>query len=151
MNIKDIEGREMSFDGDKLDQIFGGQKFLMQGYKSIAENHFSKVFGSKVSISDQAWGGTESNLHTKTGNFLIKDMLDAAIQELSESIQSMKNWKSWKQTEVPTDVEHWQEEMIDALHFFVEACILADITPVKIHELYFKKHQVNQFRQESNY
>ena len=154
MNIKDIEQTEnnnLSFEGDKLDQIFKGQKYLMGPYKEIAEKHFEKVFGSKINLDPEAWDGRESNLHTKTGNFLVKDMIDATIHELSEATQTMKNWKPWKQTEMPTDTEHFKEEMVDALHFYIEALILAGVTSEELHELYFKKHKVNQFRQRSQY
>ena len=140
-----------SSNGDKLELIFTGQKELMERYLPIAENHYEKVFGSKVRINPEAWKGSEGNLHTKVGNFLIKDMIDASIQELGEAIQTMKNWKAWKQTEMPTDSLHWKEEMIDALHFYVEACILAGITAEELFDLYFKKHAVNKFRQDSKY
>lgn len=158
MNTKDIDKAKgikndflSNLPKDKLEAIFGGQKFLMKTYLPIAEKHFEKVFGSKVKIDEKAWAGKESNLHTKVGNFLIKDMLDASIQELAEAIQCMKNWKAWKQTEMETDAEHWKEEMVDALHFFIEALILAGVSAEDIHELYFKKNKVNQFRQRSNY
>jgi len=154
MNILDIERTEDNsnlFEGDKLDQIFEGQRFLMKNYKEIAEKHYQKIFKVPVKISDEAWSGGESNLHTKEGNFLIKDMLDATIQELSESIQTLKNWKAWKQTEIPSDTDHFKEELIDALHFYIEAAILSGITSEELHSLYFKKHAVNQFRQRTNY
>ena len=158
MNTKDIDkAKDIKEDflskmpKDKLEAIFAGQKFLMEKYLSIAEKHYEKVFGSKVKIDEKAWEGKESNLHTKVGNFLIKDMLDAAIQELAESIQTLKNWKAWKETEMETDVDHFKEELIDALHFYIEACILAGISARDVHDIYFKKNKVNQFRQRSKY
>lgn len=156
MNITDVkqiqkDPNKPSSDEDKLNQIFSGQKELMKDYKEIAEKHFKKVFGTDIKISPLAWEGGELNLHTKIGNFLIKEMLDSAIQELSESIQTLKNWKAWKQTEVPSDVNHFKEEMADALHFYIESCILSGITSEELHELYFKKHGVNKFRIKSNY
>lgn len=160
MNIKDIDkadGKEErisfmeSLPKDKLEGIFKGQKKLMGDYLSIANKHYSKVFGSDVEIDPEAWEGKESNLHTKTGNFLVRDMIEATIQELAETIQTMKNWKAWKQTEMETDVEHWKEEMVDALHFYVEALILAGVDADELFKLYYKKHGVNEFRQRSKY
>lgn len=158
MNINDIDKatteNNLDFSNlpkDKLEAMFMGQSALMAKYKPIAEKHYEKVFGTPVKISDEAWNGGNGNLNTKAGNFLIKDMLDASIQELAEAIQTMKNWKPWKQTEMETDIPHFKEEIIDALHFFMEACIFAGITPQELYDLYFKKNQVNQFRQRSNY
>ena len=153
MNTNDIEkiDNTPAPEGDKLDMIFEGQSELMEKYLPIAEAHFEKVFGSKVKIDPKSWYGQESNLHTKLGNFLIKDMIDAAIQELAESVQTLKNWKARKQTEMQSDVEHWKEEMVDALHFYVEALLLAGVTSEELYNLYFKKNKVNQFRQKSQY
>lgn len=154
MNTQDISKDNLSNSSlisDKLESIFSGQKELMKDYKEIAEKHYQKIFGQEVKIKDEAWEGTNDNLHTKVGNFLIKDMLDACIHELSETVQTLKNWKSWKQTEMMTDVDHFKEEIIDGLHFYIEACILAGMTAEEIHEIYFKKHAVNKFRQNSLY
>lgn len=152
MNTLEKTGESKNkFEGDKLDRIFAGQKELMQHYKKISEDHHSKIFKQGVLFSDEAWQGSDSNLHTKEGNYLIRDMLNSAVQEIGEVIQSMKNWKSWKSTEVPTDVDHFKEEMIDVLHFLIEAMILSGFTSEEMYDLYFKKNEVNHFRQESNY
>lgn len=139
------------FEGDKLDKMFAAQKELMGPYKEIAQKHYEKIFKSKVEFSDEAWEGSEENLHTKEGNYLIRDMLNACNQEIGEAIQVLKNWKSWKQTEMPTDVNHFKEELADAAHFFIEALIFCGISSEEIFELYFRKHAVNEFRQKSNY
>ena len=154
MNTKDIkieEGDKEVIDGDLLKTIFFKQKQLMKKYKGICEDHYGKIFMKKVEISDEVWNGKTSNLHTRVGNMLIKEMIDSTIQELSEAIQTMKNWKPWKQTDMETDVEHFKEEMIDGLHFYIEALILAGVDADEVFELYFKKNKVNQFRQNSKY
>lgn len=152
MNTSDTTAKGAEkFDGDKLDKMFAAQKHLMQPYKGISELHYGKIFNQKVNFSDEVWEGSEKNLHTKEGNYLIRDMLNAASQEIGESIQVMKNWKSWKQTEMPTDVNHFKEEIADVVHFLIEAMIFAGIGPDEIFDLYFRKHAVNEFRQESKY
>ncbi len=152
MNLKDRSGESKNdHAGDKLDKIFSGQKALMPKYKEIAEEHYAKIFKQKVHFSAEAWSGSSSNLHTKEGNYLIRDMLNAAAQEIGETIQVMKNWKAWKATEMPTDVTHFKEEFVDILHFLIEAAILAGITPDELFDLYFKKNEVNHFRQDSKY
>ncbi|MEK6884870.1 MAG: dUTP diphosphatase [Nanoarchaeota archaeon] len=154
MNTTEIKKEDLSNSSlisDKLESIFEGQKELMKDNKKIAEEHYRKVFGKEIEIPEEVWEGKEENLHTKIGNFLIKDMLDASMHELSETVQTMKSWKAWKQTEIMTDVNHWKEEAVDSLHFFIEAMIFAGITAEELHELYFKKHAVNLFRIKSNY
>lgn len=155
-STKDIEliteGEEVvTFEGDKLDQIFQGQKFLMRNYKTILEEKLFQRYGVHVNLDQKVFDGGEFNLHTSLGNEMIYKMITAAIQELAESIQVMKNWKDWKLSEIPTDVEHFKEEMVDALHFFIEALVFSGVTPEELYELYFKKHKVNQFRQKTNY
>jgi hypothetical protein len=152
MNTKETTGESSKeFKGDKLDRIFEAQASLMARYKPIAEEHWSKVFKQPSLFSEEAWKGGEFNLHTREGNVLIKDMIEACMQELAEAVQTMKNWKPWKMTEMPSDADHWKEEMIDALHFYVEAMQLAGVTPDEMHDLYFKKKEVNEFRQDSKY
>lgn len=152
MNTTETTGESSKkYEGDKLDRIFAGQKDLMKKYRTIAGEHYSKIFRTPVEFSTEAFEGGEFNIHTKEGNYLIRDMLNASIQEMGEAVQVLKNWKAWKQTEMPSDSEHFKEELIDALHFFVEALILAGFTPDDVHDLYFRKNEVNHFRQDSNY
>lgn len=152
MNIKETSGEtKNNYDGDKLDRIFAAQKDLMLKYKPVAESHHSKIFKNDVKYSDGVWEGGEHNLHTREGNSVIKEMIQATNQELAEAVQVMKSWKPWKQTEVPCDVEHWKEEMIDALHFYIEALLLAGVTSDDLYNSYFKKKEVNEFRIETNY
>lgn len=152
MNTLDTKTTDHTqFEGDKLDQIFAGQKKLMEDYKPIAEDHYSRIFGQEVKFSDEMWAGGEANLHTKAGNYMVVGMINASIQELAESIQTLKNWKPWKQTEMPSDAPHFKEEMVDALHFYIEACLFAGMTADELHEIYFKKHAVNVKRQETKY
>lgn len=152
MNTKETTGETKNdYEGDKLDRIFAAQRDLMLKYRPVAEKHHSNIFKTPVKYSDGVWEGGEYNLHTREGNSVIKEMINAANQELAEAVQVMKSWKPWKQTEVQCDVEHWKEEMIDSFHFFVEALLLAGVTSEELYETYFKKKEVNDFRIKSQY
>ena len=152
MNTQEVSGDTRNlYEGDKLDRMFKAQYDLMQKYKNVAEDHLSKIVKQPVQYSDEAWKGGEFNLHTREGNVLIKEMIQASMQELAEAVQVLKSWKPWKQTEIPADVDHWKEEMVDAFHFFMEALLLAGVTPDELYELYFKKKEVNEFRIETKY
>ena len=50
-----------------------------------------------------------------------------------------------------TDVPHLKEELADALHFFVEACIFIGMDAAELFSYYMRKNKVNQFRQNSKY
>ena len=53
---------------------------------------------------------------------LVKDSVYRALEEVYEADLCLKN-KEWKKTEMLTDEEHFKEEMIDAIHFWLEAMI----------------------------
>ena len=72
------------------------------------------------------------------------------VEELFEASNCLKN-RVWTQTEPVTDMNHFLEEISDALLFFIEFLIATGLTPEQVFELYLKKHQVNQFRIESKY
>lgn len=80
----------------------------------------------------------------------LKDLAYRTVEELSEATNCLKN-KPWKDSFIATDKEHFEEELADALHFFVELLITAGLSPEDVFLLYFKKHHVNQFRQRSRY
>ena len=64
--------------------------------------------------------------------------------------ETLKN-KPWKQTQMPTDKNHFYEELSDSFHFFLGLCLMVGLTPQDLFRIYFAKHQVNEFRITSNY
>jgi len=49
------------------------------------------------------------------------------------------------------DEIHLKEELADALHFFIEACILIGMDAEELFDIYMRKSEVNKFRQRSKY
>lgn len=141
MNTNDAGVKEAPEQGellDKLDQMYEAQRQLIAKYIPIEAKN-GRVFPV-----------TPIDVNVPTVQAFIKDEIHRIICELEEAADCLKN-KYWKQTHVPTDVTHFHEEIADSFHFFLELCIWLDITPKKLFELYFKKHEVNQFRQRSAY
>jgi len=66
--------------------------------------------------------------------------------ELEDSVP----WKWWKDAE-PVDWQNIAIELIDELHFWVSKCQLAGLDAEKLAELYHKKNQLNQLRQDRGY
>jgi len=90
------------------------------------------------------------DLDDRKGQARLKDFAWRVTEEIGEAMNCLKN-RPWKQTHMLTDREHYEEELADAFHFFVELCILSGIDSGKLFDLYTRKSQVNQFRQRSQY
>lgn len=103
MNITDVETGENTIQS--LGDIFSHQEELFCKYKEIEGMDFP---------------GKIVNVHTAGGQKWLKDFLWRTTEELSESFEAgIEN----------EDVVHQIEELADALHFFVEFCIIAGVTP----------------------
>lgn len=143
MNIRDVKlaSEVMCDTGEKdmLRNIFQKQWELMHKYHKIEEKN--KCLLSKDVPVD---------INSPRGQMQLKDFAWRITEELGEAMSCLKN-KPWKQTHMETDVDHYQEEIADAFHFFIELCILSGIGPDDLFNLYMKKNHVNQFRQRSKY
>lgn len=138
MNILDIE-TEAPEDGDRLANIFGRQTDLMNKYHEIEKGNGLLQYE-----------GVPVDLHDRAGQARIRELIRRTTDELSEASHCLKN-SPWKKSHVLTDENHFMEEIADAFHFFIELCISIGLDSESLHRLYFKKSEVNKFRQESNY
>lgn len=140
VNIQDVNGVVFEVE-DMLKWIFDQQRRLLDKYRDIENSVLGfELFPAELPV----------DLDTHAGQFLLKAAAYRVVEELSEATNCLKN-KPWKQTQVVTDRDHFEEEVADAFHFFVEFCILAGIDEERLFDLYARKHKVNVFRQESKY
>ena len=109
MNIDDIDAGENPIQS--LNDIFEHQHKLFLKYKEI---------------EGMNWEGDTVNIHTLQGQKWLKDFLWRTTEELTES------YEAWLMDEDP---KHSIEELADALHFFVEFCILAGIKPEDLYSV----------------
>ncbi len=137
MNITDVK-EILGEEGDKLDLIFKFQSKLKEKYDEIERSKGGFVPELPIDIN--------SCIHQE----YLKSLIFRIVTELVEASDCLKN-KLWKQSEVITDVEHLHEELSDATHFMVELCINLGIDANKLFELYFKKQEVNKWRQATRY
>ncbi len=73
--------------------------------------------------------------------------------ELSELLE-WTNWKQHKKTRVAYDAKRLHEihiELIDLLHYWMNLCIVWDLTPEEIVRIYEEKNKENHSRQERGY
>lgn len=151
MNTQDIEldysklpwqaSPEWAFDhGDLLLTIFAGQEQLIEKYEKIERRNGAHTVPK----------GVRGALDDRVVQMRLKDLAYRTVEEISEATNCLKN-KPWKNTFVATDENHFKEELADAFHFFIELCQTAGMSAEDLFTIYFRKHHVNQFRQESNY
>jgi hypothetical protein len=137
MNVNDAEQEEIT--SDMLEMIFTRQTELMKKYHQI-EAEKGLLLTPDVPV----------DIDSHLGQARLKDFAWRITEELGEAMGCLKN-RPWKQTQMHTDIVHYQEEIVDALHFFIELCILSGFTARSLTELYLKKSLVNKFRQGSQY
>jgi len=136
MNIKDIE--HVKVTGDMLKAIFARQKELEDKYHDIEKKNGALVLPLPL------------DLNTFEGQERTRLLIYRIAEELFEMGNCLRN-KAWKTSQVPCDIDHFQEELADAFHFFIQLCLELGIGPEELCQLYFKKSQVNSFRQRSRY
>lgn len=100
MNIN--HAREEKVGGDLLQAIFNRQKFLMGKYHDI------ELRSGLLQTED-----CPVNLDDKRGQARIKDFSWRVTEELGEALDARAN------------SDHYQEELIDGLHFLTELTVLA--------------------------
>ena len=84
------------------------------------------------------------------GQAQIKDHMFRLIAELVEASECLKN-RPHKVTQMPTDKDHFLEELSDALHFMLSIFVLVGLSAEDVYRLYYAKHQVNLWRQNTAY
>lgn len=136
MNISDIQ--EVKIEGDKLEAIFKKQQELESKYNGI-----EKANGEDVP-------DLPLDLHTFRGQRRTRALIYRITEELYEAGNCLRN-KAWKTSQVPCDVDHFLEELSDAVHFVVQLYLELGLTAEEFTKLYFRKAKVNAFRQVSKY
>lgn len=143
MNVLDVKLPEeiAELDQDKLEWLFERQAELREEYRKIeAEKDLMKPLKP----------GEEGNLNSALVQAHLKDFAWRIVEELGEAMNCLRN-KPWKQTEVLVDKDHFFEELGDAVHFLIELCIIAGMDAEDFFAIYYKKSEVNKFRQRTQY
>jgi hypothetical protein len=98
------------------------------------------------------WPEFPTDISSKKGQKFLKDITHHVMDELFEAGQHLKNSKSHRATEVPeVDREAYKEELVDALHLFLELVIVSGITIDELFQAYMVKGGVNIARINSGY
>ena len=79
----------------------------------------------------------------------LSALMTAIIHEAIE-LQDLTNWKWWKKPS-HFEIEMTQTELIDILHFVIQAALELEMTPQKVLEVYMNKNYINRERKKSGY
>jgi len=72
------------------------------------------------------------------------------IEKVGLAMNCLKN-KPWKQSQMMTDEDKFYGYMKEALLMLLAVLVRAGLTAKEVYGLYFRKNEVNKFRQRSNY
>lgn len=110
---------------DRLDDIFERQKLFMEELR----------LNEKL----PEW---PVDLTTKPGQRLIKETIFNLCEELFEASFTLKNRMHRLTDDRALDLDHFKEELGDALAYFVEVCILSGIDSKELFEEYKRKNKI---------
>lgn len=82
--------------------------------------------------------------------FSFNDLMVEFIQGIGMVCHLLKN-KPWKQSQMLTDVAEYKDRFTGIFLNFIALCIYTGMSAESIFNLYFRKSEVNKFRQRSNY
>lgn len=82
------------------------------------------------------------DLTTKQGQRLIKEYVWNSVAELAEASQTLRNKNHVIREEPEIDFDHYLEELGDAFAFFMEICILSNISAEQLYNQFQKKNQI---------
>src|SRR5690606_9858686 len=122
---------------DKLEAIFQKQRELLDKFHEIEASH-GLLPDPDIPV----------NLETHQGQAVIKSRAWNVTEELAEAMNELKN-RPWKQKTYPVDLAKYYEEIVDALHFFIELCILSGLDAQQLYDMYMDKANINKHRQVS--
>lgn len=108
---------------DKLDDIFQMQQDLE---KYVTSSRYPKKLEAKISS------------------------LSVAIIHEAVELQRLTNWKWWKRSQ-DFNIVLAKEEVVDILHFVIQASLELGMSPTELVKEYSKKHNINKKRQELKY
>lgn len=113
----------MNHSQDRLEKIFDEQKKLVE---YLGVSRYPKKTQERVSA-----------------------LMTAIVHEAIE-LQDLTSWKWWKRAS-HFEGEKAQIELIDILHFVIQAALELEMTPQKMLDVYMNKNYINRERKDTGY
>lgn len=118
MNIDDIPDPEVPKTRDILPAIFEHQAELMVKYDRIEREN-------GILVPQAPW-----HIDDRTVQERIKHLFWCVTEEIGEALEKRMDYHFWQERwEASPDIRHFFEELADAVHFLVEASIIAGMDP----------------------
>lgn len=90
-----------------------------------------------------------SVIHVENVDSMIESVMDFLIA-LGMTCHTLKN-KPWVQTQRITDKKEFKKRLLFSFLKFIRLCFVTEIDAQNLYNLYFRKSEVNKFRQRSQY
>lgn len=149
--IKDFSWRVVEEVGEALDALNneGGESGLLHFHEELIDGlHFLTEMTILTGIDTSKWSlNGFIGLARKAS---LNELVVSFIQGLGMMCNCLKN-KPWKQTMMKTNKENFYQHLTDVWIIYVSILLSQGLDEEGITNIYFKKSQVNKFRQRSNY
>lgn len=91
------------------------------------------------------------DMTSKPGQRLIKETIFNLCEELFEASFTLKNRVHRMSDARLVDMDHYKEELGDAMAYFIEVCIFSGFSPEEMYQEYIRKNQVVRDRLKKGY
>ena len=149
--IKDFSWRITEEVGEALDALNneGGESGLLHFHEELIDGlHFLTEMTILSGIDTSNW--TLDNFIRQSQKQPLNDLIAAFVQTLGMMCNCLKN-KPWKQSMMKTNRENFNLHLNGVWKIYISILTSQGLTEEDICDIYFRKSQVNKFRQRSNY
>ena len=149
--IKDFSWRITEELGEALDALNNepGELGKLHFHEELIDGlHFLTEMTILTGVDTSTW--TLKDLIDKSHKKDLNDLVAEFIQTLGMMCNCLKN-KPWKQSMMKTNKENFYKHLEDVWIYYISILVSQGFTDEDIIDIYFRKSQVNKFRQRSNY
>lgn len=115
-------------------------KDMVEGFKA-----YKRIYKKERDDLDLLY----SVIHIDNKDSMIESVMDFLIA-LGMTCHTLKN-KPWVQTQRVTDKKEFKRRLLFSFLKFIRLCFVTEIDAQSLYDLYFRKSEVNIFRQRSKY
>ena len=126
-------------------------------YDRLLETHWKDIKGESSNTDfmgeyayTQVLQYTNSPPFSNSWKFQIEHCIFNTMHSLAMAMHCLKN-KPWKQTHVETDIQKYEEHLVEGFSLLFQTLLIAGLTEDDIYAKYFSKNKINQKRQEEKY
>lgn len=156
-----IELLEKHAGGDMLEQMWEAQIALNTTTFASNPERCTSAYDDETSFDEILVAGRSLKVSMQRDKILdraysadvqkwVINYCTAMLQEIAE-LRDSTNWRWWRSKVDKFDLQNIWVELVDILHFWMSACMVAGLTPKDVFKMYREKNLVNFQRQESGY